>query len=427
MVKTLAIVGGGPKAAAIVARAAILRELLGKDRVPEIYVFERNGVGAAWSGDYGFSSGFLTLCSPAEKDVGFPYIEKLGNTLSAEPIAPKLYARFSWSSFLVETGNYAEWVDRGRDHPSHKIWADYLRWVFIKADQAIVQGEVLDVTPQATGGWHIRYNDEEGEDTTYADGVVLTGTGNAKPITNISSQVPAQRIFDSETFWSNRSEISKFNEIAVAGAGGAAGAIIAWLSNALSEREEATVRSISPTGTLFARGDGYAERRWFSDPSDWRELLLQDRRNLIERTEGGVISLRNKSIIDRSRNIDFVRGRATGINWDGSELSIDVEYDGQSVASPKSDCFINAIGFDPWSLLDIVSAPQVNILRQHGSQDIRDRAAEQMLSDLSFTPSNKLGTGLHVPVLAALARGPGMGTLGCLGLVASSILDGYVS
>ena len=62
MAKTLAIVGGGPKAAAIVARAAVLRDVLGAGHVPEILVFERRSVGAAWSGESGFSSGYLTLC-----------------------------------------------------------------------------------------------------------------------------------------------------------------------------------------------------------------------------------------------------------------------------------------------------------------------------------------------------------------------------
>src|SRR3546814_14292586 len=73
MPKTLAVIGGGPKAAAIVARAATLRELLGAAKVPDVLVFEKRAIGSAWSGDGGYSSGHLTLCSPAEKDVGLPH------------------------------------------------------------------------------------------------------------------------------------------------------------------------------------------------------------------------------------------------------------------------------------------------------------------------------------------------------------------
>ncbi len=98
MPKTIAIVGGGPKAAAIVARAAVLRDLLGVNNVPDILVFEKTAVGSAWSGGGGFSSGHLTLCSPAEKDVGFPYVETVARKTRA-PVAPALHARFSWSSF----------------------------------------------------------------------------------------------------------------------------------------------------------------------------------------------------------------------------------------------------------------------------------------------------------------------------------------
>src|SRR3546814_15676562 len=74
------------------------------------------------------------VCSSdlAEKDVGFPYSEVRARH-TKEPLAPLLHARFSWSSFLVATGGFAEWVDRGRDHPSHRLWADYLAWVFLQA------------------------------------------------------------------------------------------------------------------------------------------------------------------------------------------------------------------------------------------------------------------------------------------------------
>ncbi|PJG47122.1 hypothetical protein CAF53_01865 [Sphingobium sp. LB126] len=424
MPKKLAIVGGGPKAAAIVARAAVLRDLLGDNKVPEIDVYEKNGVGSAWSGDDGFSSGHLTLCSPAEKDVGFPYADVLPRH-DGKAIAPILYGRFSWSSFLVADGQYAEWVDRGRDYPAHRLWAEYLAWVFLQAGQGVVEAQVLDVAPQAKGGWHIRYRDGPATRTSYADAVVLTGTGQARPLRSAVG-IPDGRIFDAETFWDAREDVLEFGEIAVVGAGGAAGAIIAWLSHALSERSDATIRSISPMGTLFARGDGYAERRWFSDPTDWRELSLADRKKLAERTENGVISQRNKSIIDNARNIAFVHGHATNISWDGSELKVDLEYDRRPTHPVKADCVINAIGFDSWSLLNLVDEPARAGLLAPAQAALRETAAENMLPNLSFGPGANLGEGLHVPVLASLAHGPGMGTLGCLGLVAKSVLDGYL-
>src|SRR3546814_2076311 len=81
-------------------------DLLGAAKVPDVLVFEKRAIGSAWSGDGGYSSGHLTLCSPAEKDVGFPYSE-LRARHSQEPPAPPLPSRFSWSSFLVSTGAFA--------------------------------------------------------------------------------------------------------------------------------------------------------------------------------------------------------------------------------------------------------------------------------------------------------------------------------
>jgi len=424
MAKTLAIIGGGAKAAAIVARAAVLRDLLGEECTPRVLVFEQNSVGSAWRGDGGFSSGFLTLCSPAEKDVGFPYGE-VAPTYGGVAVGPKLYSRFSWQSFLVSQGRYAAWVDRGRDHPSHELWADYLAWVFVNAQQSVVSGQVTQIEP-AKDGWTIRYTDEDGPDETLVDGVVLTGAGEAREIKFSSHGMPAGRILDARTFWGARSSVLEHREIAVAGAGGAAGAIIAWLARALVETPAATVHNVSPMGTLFPRGDGYAERRWFSDPSDWKELTKDHRRKLLERTEEGVISARNKRMIDEATNINYVRGRAVDTTWDGSELRIHIDYDGQSMPPLKADCLINAIGFDAWSLLKLVNRPTAAGLANPSSSQ-RQTVMENMLPNLSFSASAGLGDNLHVPSLAGLAHGPGMGTLGCLGLVAKSILDGYLT
>src|SRR3546814_1038759 len=103
MPKTLAVIGGGPKAAAIVARAATLRELLGAAKVPDVLVFEKRAIGSAWSGDGGYSSGHLTLCSPAEKDVGFPYSEVRARHRSEEHTSElQSLMRISYAVFCLK-------------------------------------------------------------------------------------------------------------------------------------------------------------------------------------------------------------------------------------------------------------------------------------------------------------------------------------
>src|SRR3546814_17927028 len=96
--------------------------------------------------------------------------------------------------------------------------------------------DVLDVTPQTTGGWHIRYQAEEGIETTFADGVVLTGTGKARDIKADATALSSGRLFHAESFWAARDGILQYNEIAVAGAGGAAAATIPCLCPPLCDQ-----------------------------------------------------------------------------------------------------------------------------------------------------------------------------------------------
>jgi len=94
MSKKIAVVGGGPKAAAICAKVNCLRRA--GVRI-EVFVFEKSQWGAAWSGVHGYTDGRQRLCTPAERDVGFPYQAGL---LTAEQTAD-LHARYSWAAYLV--------------------------------------------------------------------------------------------------------------------------------------------------------------------------------------------------------------------------------------------------------------------------------------------------------------------------------------
>jgi mycobactin lysine-N-oxygenase len=427
MAKRLCVVGAGPKAAAIVARAAVLRDVAPDRDVPEIVVVERDEVGAAWSGAFGFSSGFLTLCSPPERDVGFPYVDFV-RRLGRVPLAQPLFGRFSWSAFLVATGRYAEWVDRDRGYPSHRSWAQYLRWVFEQARQPILRAEVTSIEPAAGKPWLVRVRKSGGDRFKFeTDGVVLTGAGKAK-LVPLKGVVPADRVYDAESFWAARDRFAALDEatIAVVGDGGAAGTIVAWLADRLGERR-ASIISISPAGTLLPRGDGYAERRWFSDPSEWIGLSEADRRRLLERTESGVVSLRLKSIIDQASNVGYRAGRAVSAEWDGQELRIELQYAGRPADPVGSHYLVNAIGFDPWTLLEPVKGHLADRIRNPVHSEYRLRVESLMEPDLSLPRLLGNPGGLHIPVLAGFAHGPGMGTLGSLGLMSSAVLDRYLA
>lgn len=425
--KTLCIVGAGPKAAAIAARAAVLRSSERNLDVPEIVVLEKAHVGAAWSGHGGYSTGFLTLCSPPEKDVGYPYVEIKPSSLG-NPISIDMFRCFSWNSFLVQEGVFPEWVDRGREFPSHSMWAKYLKWVFEQAQQEVTIGTVSHINVIQDGRWQVNYLQETSAKTLIADGIVLTGVGKSNLI-KAAVEIPDGRIFNAESFWNARDkflELKADATIAVLGDGGAAGTIIAWLASALAEKDISII-SINPLGTLLPRGDGYSERRWFSDPSNWSLLSIKDRRALMNRTEAGVISLRLKQIIDGATNVTYEFGRGIEVKWVSDELEIVLSYDDKPRESVKADYLIQAIGFDNWSLLDCVSHPAKNALLALENKKGREKVELAIQTNLELPACAAMGRGLHVPSLAAIAQGPGMATLGCLGLLAGGILTNYVN
>ena len=283
--------------------------------------------------------------------------------------------------------------------------------------------------------WRITSRAGDVDNLLDSDGVVLTGTGDPRRVPE-RGEIPAQRIFDPADVWAARDLFLAGREkvVAVVGDGGAAGAVAAWLAPRLAERGS-SLRSISPLGTLLPRGDGHAERRWFTDPSDWRELSEPQRQTLLSHTESGVISLRNKAVIDAASNVEYAVGRAEGVRFEVDELLITIGYDrptgdGGTVPMTRdvaADYLVNALGFDPWSVLKIVRGKAQALLADTpAARALKGRTTSEMRADLSLPPSSEVADGLHVPGLCGLARGPGMPTLGCLGLVASSVLDGYI-
>ncbi len=404
---------------------------MGSGRVPELIIFERERVGAAWDGDGAFSSGFLTLCTPGEKDVGFPYGEQGPGDPFGPLLSSDLFARFSWPAFLVANDLYADWVDRDRAHPNHALFAKYLGWVFEQAGQTLVQAEVKRVS-RVNDKWCVESVKDGWRNPMIVDGVVLTGCGDARRLAG-QEKIAPDRVFDAASFWPNRARFLDAGpqKIVVAGNGGSAGTIVAWLAERYLENDK-QIHSISPMGTLFPRGDGHAERRWFSDPSDWQSLTLADRKLLLERTEAGVISMRIKRVIDGSAKIRYEMGKARSVAIDADDmLSIDVETPSGSSTAIEADLLVNALGFDRWSLLKLVDHPAAAAATAPGgkgspAQDLRDSIEANIDRYLSMPADFDFPPGLHVPALADLAQGPAMSNLGALGLMATKLLARYV-
>jgi len=413
--KLVCVIGAGAKAAAIVARAAALGA-----RAPDVFVLERNVVGAGWDGSSGFSDGHTLLCTPPEKDVGFPY-ESTGATSAAGPARTEveIARRFSWSSFLVEGGGYGAWIDRGRPPVTHARWAEYLRWVFRQSGAHPVPGEATGLARRGTK-WEVSYRGERGPTLLDADGVVVTGPGTPKVLT-ATGVPPPGRLLDSRTFFKEAETLraaARHKTVAVIGAGGSAGAILGWLASALAG-SAFRLLSVSSNGTLFLRGDGFSERRHFTDPGAWPELPVEVRANILSRTEEGVISAQNRAVIDRCDRLEFHRGRAGALEWSGTEFDIGLKDTG-GLSSIKADYVVTALGFDLHAYVLDLLAPA-----SPGNPLTTDLGANIGV-DLSIDPKIA-GPGLHVPGLAGLAQGPGFATLGCLGLLARRVLDPYMA
>src|ERR1700731_609914 len=148
---TLAVLGAGVKAVAVAAKAYVLGQM--GVEPPEVVAVERIGVGANWQSRGGWTHGAQRLGTSPEKDVGFPYRSSLVPRRNAE--LDERMTRFSWQSYLIATGQFAQWIDRGRPAPTHRRWSQYLGWVAGRVGLNVVHGEV-EVLAVTGDRWALR-------------------------------------------------------------------------------------------------------------------------------------------------------------------------------------------------------------------------------------------------------------------------------
>jgi len=98
--RTLAVVGAGPKGIAIAAKARALAAV-GLEP-PRVVLVERGGVAGSWTGREGYTSGALPLGTPPEKDIGYPYAQSWDVASGGVTAA---MAAFSWQRYLIERGH----------------------------------------------------------------------------------------------------------------------------------------------------------------------------------------------------------------------------------------------------------------------------------------------------------------------------------
>ncbi len=173
----LVIIGAGPKALAIAAKGTILHEL--GFSIPAIHIVEKSEIGANWIGSHAYTNGKLSLGTSPEKDIGFPYNTTCFDAVTNAKINQKML-KFSWQQYLIDTCNYADWIDRNKPPPTHYKWANYLKWVSTKLSVSIkFHYGCVDVISFNKNKWLINFLDttKKIKCSLSADGLVLTGPG----------------------------------------------------------------------------------------------------------------------------------------------------------------------------------------------------------------------------------------------------------
>ncbi|MGW5450516.1 SidA/IucD/PvdA family monooxygenase [Nocardia sp. NPDC003979] len=406
--QTLLVVGAGPKALAVAAKSHVLRSL--GLPAPRVVVVEAHAVGGNWLPTGGWTDGQHRLGTSPEKDIGFPYHSTWARGRNRE--IDRAMSAYSWTSFLIEHGTYAEWIDRGRPSPQHHVWAKYLQWVAKSIDLELVIGRVEQI--RHDDSWQVRVVDADGAATELsADGLMITGPGR-------SSRALAEhpRVLSIATFWdlAGKRSLPAASRAAVIGGGETAGSAL----DELVRHEMLTISVISPMATIYTRGESYFENSLFSDPVKWNALSIQERRDVIRRTDRGVFSVRvQESLLGDSR-VHHLQGRVTKVVPAGDSLALTLTNELRADQVHNFDLVVDATGGQPlWFLemFDQQTADQLELAV--GGPLTQNRIESSIGYDLAV---NGLASKLYLPNMAAMAQGPGFPNLSCLGELSDRVL-----
>jgi len=414
--KILAVVGAGPKGIAVAVKAKVLEEFgLSVDRV---VLIEKNGVAANWSGDFGFTNGEMKLGTSPEKDVVFPLETDVGSEDLNERVRRRLM-QFTWTAFLVQTGRFSDWIDRGRPAPCHQGWAEYLRWVSAQLGPqvTIVKAEVVGIDLSNDGRrWELNL---KGAEKLIADRLMLTGPGKTRA-SFVTGQLPAG-VFDLESFWTTlkTQTLPRQGTLAIVGAGENAASMLLALAQYAPDLR---VEVIAPKGFISTRAENFYENQVYSQPerNRWTEMEIADRVDFIERTDLGVFSTNAMSVLNDQVRHRIVAGRVVGLSRDADELVMRLDY-ANRISERRYDQVILATGFDQLSLLKAILSPRAiaALKRAAGTELEQTEIAHLIQSDLSV---EGMLPRLHLPMLGGLMQGPGFGNLSCLGRLSDRIV-----
>lgn len=457
----IAIIGGGPKAVAICAKASILNRARFGGVAPvnvHVSVFEPNEIGAHWKGrSAGYTDGEQRLCTLIERDLGFPYASGLLGRIEAlalphmssqdvaqaqlsidgqrPPVdistAPRIgslldiemQALFSWPAFLTNQGKYREWIDSGRKPPTHAQFAEYLHWSLTQTDASMIKARVTSLRVDS-GKWSVHARLRNGRTKTSGpfDGVVATGPG---PMTSrLNKPVSNPRIFDGVDFWKRLKGVKGFLDkegasVAILGGGGTGAAVLAWLAR--SGYCDTQITLITNQATIYTRTDNWFESRLFSDSSLWDNLSKKSREAFFDRVNRGVVWNSIVADLEKLNGLQVLDGRAASVKSLKGELQISVA-DAVNTQLVRATIAVDATGFDAWyfgAMLPNDFAVPATPKLQRSWKDAMTEFLDWQGGRWPFPP-------LHAPMLAE-KWGPGLGSLMSLGVMSDRVLGRYLT
>lgn len=412
--QTLLVIGAGPKAIAVAAKATVMRGL--GLPAPHVRVVESHAVGANWQSIGGWTDGRHRLGTGPEKDIGFPYRSTVtGRTahsdLNAE-ISRRMQA-YSWMSFLVEHQTYAEWIDRGRPNPHHHVWARYLQWVATRIDLDITIGTVRSVSAD-DDQWSLQITTPAGStDEVVGDGLMITGPGSSD-----TAILDDEHVLSVAAFWDrvSRRDLPLASRAAVIGGGETAGSAL----DELARHEVMSVSVISPGATIYTRGESYFENAMFSDPTGWSAISPAERRDVIRRTDRGVFSVSVQENLLGDSRIQHLQGRVVAARRAGELIAVTLHNEGRAPQTLTFDLVVDATGGQPLWFLDLFTDDAADLLELTlGWPPTLERIESAIGHDLAVTG---LTPKLFLPNLAGFAQGPGFPNLSSLGELSNRIL-----
>lgn len=406
---TLLVVGAGPKALAVAAKASVLKEL--GYPAPRVVAIEQHAVGGNWLPGGGWTDGNHRLGTSPEKDIGFPYRSNLVQGHNRE-INEKMLT-FSWTSFLVDHGGFTEWIDRGRPSPQHHMWAKYLQWVAKKAQLELVVGSVRSMSCD-TGEWSLTVEGPNGQTIQCeGDALMITGPGSSK-----SALYKHPRMLSVAEFWdlAGRRQLPLSSRAAVIGGGETAGSVL----DELARHDAMSISVVSPMATLYTRGESYFENSLYSDPTKWIALTNEEKRDVIRRTDRGVFSVRVQETLLGDNRVSHLQGRVVRAKSDGDLLALTLNNGTRGDRTHTFDLVVDATGGQPLWFVDLMDQDAADVLELSvGSEITQERIEASIGYDLSvesMTPK------LFLPNLAGVSQGPGFPNLSCLGMLSDRVL-----